>query len=295
MPPSSPHPAISNYDKWRQNKLSTYPLSPEQLITHIPNIDNLDSSIITQLSNNIAHHNFAFYRFEDPNQNTKYAVHTLATTLGLTRLDNNLCSDADNLTSIEVRENKGQHEYIPYTSRPLNWHTDGYYNADNDQINGVMLHCARPAFEGGMNYILDHDIAYILLRDENPAYIEALCHPNAMTIPANILNGETIRPEQSGPVFSYTTDGRIHMRYSARQRNIIWNNDEKTQEAVAFLRQLWESDSDYILNYTLHAGEGFVSNNVLHARTTFKDSDDADKKRLLFRGRYMDAVKTNYQ
>jgi len=141
-----------------------------------------------------------------------------------------------------------------------------------------------------MNFVLDHDIAYILLKDENPAYIDALCHPNAMTIPANILNGETIRPEQTGPVFSYTDDGRIHMRYSARLRNIIWREDETTQQAATFLRKVWESDSPYILSYKLNAGEGLISNNVLHARTTFNDYDDANKKRLLFRGRYFDAV-----
>lgn len=291
MTTSHPHPALSDYDNWRHDKLSAYPITPEQLITSIPNIDSLTPGVISQISKHIAQYNFAFYHFEDPLQNTKQAVHTLATTFGLTHLDNNICSDADNLTSIEVRENRGQHEYIPYTSRPINWHTDGYYNSKQEQINGVMLHCARPALEGGMNYILDHDIAYILLMDENPAYIDALCHPNAMTIPANILNEEIIRPEQTGPVFSYTPDGRIHMRYSARLRNIIWNDDETTQEAVAFLRTLWESDSPYILSYKLNAGEGFMSNNVLHARTSFKDHENPENKRLLYRGRYFDAAR----
>lgn len=290
---SKPHPATSNYDQWRQNKLAAYPLFPEQFIINIPDINALTPDIISQVSNNIAKHNFAFYRFNDSSQNNKYSVHSLATTFGLIRLNNNLCSDADNLTSIEVRENRGQHEYIPYTDRPLNWHTDGYYNSAHEQIHGVMLHCARPALEGGMNYVLDQDIAYILLKDVNPAYIEALSHPNAMTIPANILNGEVIRPEQTGPVFSYTDDGRIHMRYSARLRNIIWREDQATQEAVTFLRKLWDSDSPYIVNYKLNAGEGLISNNVLHARTTFKDYDDVEKKRLLYRGRYFDAARTS--
>ncbi|CAA6828103.1 MAG: Taurine catabolism dioxygenase [uncultured Thiotrichaceae bacterium] len=287
---SNPHPAISSYPEWRQSKLSTYPLLPEQLIIDIPDINGLTHNIISQMSKNITKHNFSFYRFENPDQNNKQAVHNLATNRGLIHVDNNLCSDADNLTSIEVRENRGQHEYVPYTSRPINWHTDGYYNADDKQIHGVILHCARPAIEGGMNYVLDHDIAYILLKDENPAYIDALCHPNAMTIPANILNGEIIRPEQTGPVFSYTRDRRIHMRYSARLRNIIWRDDDATQEALAFLRTLWESDSPYILSYKLQAGEGFISNNVLHARTTFKDHNNKEMKRLLYRGRFFDAV-----
>ena len=45
---------------------------------------------------------------------------------------------------------------------------------------------------------MDHDIAYILLRDANPDYIQALMHPNAFTIPANVLHGETMRPSSPG-------------------------------------------------------------------------------------------------
>ena len=180
--------------------------------------------------------------------------------------------------------------YESYTNKPLSWHTDGYYNLPEEQIYGMLLHCAQPALEGGESWLMDHEIAYILLRDTNPDYIHALMHPNAFTIPANILNGEIIRPEQSGPVFSVTAAGHLHMRYSARQRNVIWRDDPMTREAADFLLNLWQQDSPYKIRYTLQAGEGLLCNNVLHNRTAFKDSDDPTQTRLLYRGRYFDRV-----
>ncbi|MEE9351104.1 MAG: taurine catabolism dioxygenase TauD, partial [Thiotrichaceae bacterium] len=84
----------------------------------------------------MSQHNLALYRFLDSALRDKTAVHTLGKRLGLHRLDNNICADSDQLTSIEVRKNTGQHEYIPYSSRKLSWHTDGYYNTKEKQING---------------------------------------------------------------------------------------------------------------------------------------------------------------
>ena len=43
--------------------------------------------------------------------------------------------------------------------------------------------CASAA-TGGENALLDHEIAYLLLRDADPRYVAALMQPDAMTIPA---------------------------------------------------------------------------------------------------------------
>ena len=95
-----------------------------------------------------------------------------------------------------------------------------------------LLYCAQPAAEGGANELLDHEIAYIRIRDENPDWIRALMATDAFTIPRNSEGGEQIRPDHGGPVFSISpVDGSLHMRYSARQRNIIWKDDKATQEA----------------------------------------------------------------
>lgn len=281
---------LTAYQTWRNKKLSAYPLLPESLLVTIEDPENPSETEIVQLQHICHQHNLALYSFAQGDVRSKRHVHRLGHKVGLFRLDSNLCADEDSLTSLHVTSHAGQHDYIPYTNKPLSWHTDGYYNLPEEQIHGMLLHCAQPALEGGESWLMDHEIAYILLRDANPDYIHALMHPNAFTIPANILNGEIIRPEQSGPVFSITAAGHLHMRYSARQRNVIWRDDPMTREAADFLLNLWQQDSPYKIRYTLQAGEGLLCNNVLHNRTAFKDSDDPTQTRLLYRGRYFDRV-----
>ncbi|MCB1639680.1 MAG: taurine catabolism dioxygenase TauD, partial [Thiothrix sp.] len=82
--------------------------------------------------------------------------------------------------------------------------------------------------------------------------------------------------------------GSLHMRYSARQKNIHWRTDPATQAATALLLALWEQDSPWKLRHCLQAGEGVLCNNVLHCRTGFVDHDQAQQRRLLYRGRYTD-------
>ncbi|MGB1254525.1 MAG: TauD/TfdA family dioxygenase [Thiolinea sp.] len=276
------------YKKWRDWKLSAYPVDTGTLMTTINSSEAPSKMHIEPLLRTATLFNMAFYRLTGEQATSKNAVHQLATACGLRNINHNLCADADSLTSLQVTRHPGQHEYIPYTNRPLSWHTDGYYNRPEEQIHGMLLHCARPAAEGGTNVLMDPEIVYILLRETDPAYIETLMHPNAFTIPANISKGEIIRPEQSGPVFSVTANGNLHMRYSARQRNVKWRTDQITQKAEHFLLDLWEQESVYKIRHTLRAGEGVICNNVLHCRTEFKDPDN--KGRLLYRGRYIDRM-----
>jgi len=286
-----------SYQAWREHKLAHSPdyrqISSKHLFIDINNSHNPSKDEINNLLQACKTNSLALYRFTnsgDNNHSNKENVHQLAKQIGLNLLDDNLCSDDDSLTSITKTSHKGQHEYIPYSNKQLSWHTDGYYNVKDQQINGMLLHCAQPALEGGESLIMDHEIAYILLRDENPDFIKAFTDKNAMTIPANILDGNVIREAQTGPVFSINTVGGLHMRYSARKRNIEWKQTAPTLEAVAFLNELLDSDSPHIIKYTLQAGEGLICKNVLHRRTSFKDSDNTSKKRLLYRGRYFDFI-----
>ncbi|MEZ5453890.1 MAG: TauD/TfdA family dioxygenase [Thiothrix sp.] len=281
---------LETYQQWREKKLSAYPLSTESLLTPITTPESPSAAELERIQTTCRQHNMALYHFKQGDLRSKRSVHRLGASAGLYRLDNNLCADEDSLTSLHVTTHAGQHDYIPYTDKKLSWHTDGYYNLPEEQIHGMVLHCAQPAITGGESWLMDHDIAYILLRDTNPEWIAALTHPQAFTIPANILNGEVVRPEQSGPVFSITPAGNLHMRYSARQRNVIWRDDTATKEAEEFLLNLWQQDSPYKIRYTLRAGEGLICNNVLHCRTAFTDSDEPEQKRLLYRGRYYDRV-----
>jgi hypothetical protein len=111
-------------------------------------------------------------------------------------------------------------------------------------------------------------------------------HPEAMTIPPNVEEGAE-RPEQSGPVFLVDDHGTLHMRYTARKRNIQWRDDPLTRETVAALEELLASDSPYIFRHTLAPGQGYLCNNVLHTRGGFRDEGEG---RLLFRARYYDRI-----
>ena len=109
-----------------------------------------------------------------------------------------------------------------------------------------------------------------------------------MTIPANVEDGKEIRDAVTGPVFSVDKEsGRLHMRYSARKRNIEWRDDVMTQQVVERINELL-ADESITLKYRLNAGEGIVCNNVLHNRTGFEDSDE--QQRLMYRARYYDHI-----
>ncbi len=182
-----------------------------------------------------------------------------------------------------------QRGYIPYSQRAMNWHTDGYYNAPDQQILAMVLHCVRPADDGGVNQLMDPEIAYIRLRDENPDYIAALMAPEAMTIPENREPDGSVRPTSTGPVFFFDAAGHLAMRYTARSRSIAWRQDARTQQATRVLLDILHSDDPMILTTRMTAGQGVLCNNVLHNRTGF-DPDKTDSSRLLFRIRFHNRI-----
>jgi alpha-ketoglutarate-dependent taurine dioxygenase len=210
----------------------------------------------------------------------------LGARLGLGRLHANPLADEDGISSLEVAPEKSGRGYIPYSNRRLLWHTDGYYNAPEQRIRAFILHCVRPAATGGENRLLDPEIAYILLRDADPRYVDALSASDAMTIPANEEDPAAQRAAQTGPVFS-EEGGALHMRYTARTRSIEWRPDEATRAAVQYLRQILDGDSPYVFTLRLAGGQGLVCNNVLHDRSAFADGTPG---RLVYRARYLDRI-----
>ncbi len=278
------------YCVWREHKLASALSSTVASVLELDDATCLSDAERKALISRLASTNVVIYQLRDSADHGKQCIRLLGRQLGLEQLDNNLCADDDGITSIKVVENRREGEYIPYTNKRLNWHTDGYYNSPAEQIRGVILHCVRPARSGGENAFMDHEMAYIQLRDESPNYIQALMAPDAMIVPANIQKGREIRSQQSGPVFSVDAGGHLHMRYSARSRNIVWKSDATTQAAAKCLLNLFQSDSPYIFRHRLEAGQGVVSNNALHCRTEFDREGDSDQGRLLYRARYFDRV-----
>jgi alpha-ketoglutarate-dependent taurine dioxygenase len=276
-----------DYLRWREEKLARTPRRAEDLIVEVRDSRKLSDGEAREICRVCAIANMAVVASPLAGVADKDIPRLLGARLGLARLHSNRLADEDGISSLEVSPEKSARGYIPYSNRRLSWHTDGYYGAPEERIRAFILHCVRPAAEGGANRVLDPEIAYILLRDADPRYVAALSAPDAMTIPANEEDPAAQRGAQTGPVFSFD-GGALHMRYTARTRSIEWRADEATRAAVQFLKGILESKSPYVFTLRLAAGQGLVCNNVLHDRSAFTDS--AGEGRLVYRARYCDRI-----
>ncbi len=277
------------YQRWRERKLDAYPTDIGHIIHTIENPVKLADKERENLLKTSKKLNLVFYKFANDFNNIKEVLLALAPQLGLINLDDNLCSDQDKFSKLEDL-GSGRATYIPYTNKSLNWHTDGYYNDSEHRIRAFLMHCVCPANSGGENAFLDPEIAYIYLRDENHDYLKALMDPKVMTIPANEEAGRQIRPAQTGPVFLMDKKSQsIYLRYTARQKNIIWKDSMDVKNALSFLHELLQT-SPYIFKYRLKAGEGVVCNNVLHNRSAYEDSNANAEKRIFYRARFYNRI-----
>ena len=277
----------SAYQLWRDTKLTDYPEEIGNLVVEINNPHQLSNAEHQALIDLCKKTNMAIWSGLTGHDSDKNIIRDLGLCFGLERLDHNMCADNDAITSLTVQSDALHHGYIPYSNRPIAWHTDGYYNSLNQQIHGLLLHCVQPADKGGENDLLDHEIVYLLIREENPAYIQALMHPKAMTIPPNIVDGKILRPARSGPVFAIYPDGHLHMRYTDRTRSIEWRDDPLLEAAVGYMKDVLKTPSPWHFSGKLEAGQGLISNNVLHTRSGFSDQAH---HRLLYRARYFDRI-----
>lgn len=277
------------YRVWRERKLADLAAASGPVCVELRQTGAPSATELAAIGDACRRFNLCVYR--GPAGASREQVVALGERLGLRHLDDNLCAGEDRITSLEVSAAGRRGGYIPYTDRPLQWHTDGYYNGPDQQVRAVLLHCARPAAQGGLNEVLDVELIYIALRDRDPALVAALQHPRAMTIPANVEGGKLVRPARSGPVFSLApVSGALHMRYTARKRSIEWRDDADTRRAVAAIEELLGADTAGKMRIGLAAGEGLISNNCLHNRTGFVDSSEPQRTRLLYRARYYQRV-----
>lgn len=273
------------YQRWRDAKLKDYPRGLGDLVVEIDDPRRLTDSEHAALLERCRKANMALYAGRTGDDPDPEIPLSLGRRFGLQDLNRNWLADETGLTSLTVRHDGIRQQYIPYTNRAINWHTDGYYNAADRQIHALNLHVVQQAASGGENGLMDHEMAYLLLRERNPDYIRALMGPRVMTIPARIdEGGKVARREEPGPVFSITPAGDLHMRYTIRVNNVLWSDDPLAREALDALRDLLEGETPYKYRGRLESGMGLVSNNVLHDRAAF--SDDATHKRHYYRARY---------
>ena len=274
---------------WHEEKLAVYPRRAEELVVEVRDPRRLSTTERAALADRLRRANMAVYASACGALEDKEIARDLGRQFGLERLDPNWLADDDGVSSIAVREGEARGEFIPYTSRAIRWHTDGYYNPPERRIRAFVLHCVRSAADGGESLLLDHEIAYLMLRDENPEWIRALMQPGAMTIPERIEEGGVARAAQVAPVFSFDAgDGALHMRYTARTVSIGWAQDAAPAGAIKRLADWFAGDTPHALRLRLEAGMGVICNNVLHARAAF--SDAPARPRLLYRARYYDRI-----
>ncbi len=284
----------SAYAAWREAKLAAYPKSVEALRIRIEDLGNPSLAESAAIRKPCAAANMAVYDCGPIGSDRAYvrpAIRAFAAAFGLRTIETHRSQGCDGVVAIEMVAYGSRAGYIPYSNRPLSWHTDGYYNfhGPSDCVKAMVLHCVRDAAEGGVNALLDHEIAYIRLRDRDPAFIEALSHPEAMTIPAGEDGCGGPRPANTGPVFFVDLESNsLVMRYTARKRNVMWRRDSATHAAVRALEEVLQSDP-LLIRYKLRPGEGIICNNILHNRTGFTGSADGSG-RLLYRVRFHDRI-----
>jgi hypothetical protein len=279
------------YATWRQWKLDQYPSIKHDLCVPIKNPRAVTLMERSALLHRLRVANMVIYQCDAASGFCRQDLRSLAMQLGLNRLDGHLRADADRIATIQASDEAARQRYIPYTTKAINWHTDGYYNAPERTIRAFMLHCVRPAAQGGENTLLDPELVYIHLRDHCPNLLWRLFDPTVMSIPPNHENGRLIREQQSGPVFSIdAAGGSLHMRYTARQTHIAWGTENEAEAALNALRKAIDACEQYVTGCKLQSNQGIICNNVLHGRTAFKDDATGALNRLLYRARFYDRV-----
>jgi alpha-ketoglutarate-dependent taurine dioxygenase len=276
----------SAYRAWREQKLACYPASVKDILVDVADLARVTPAEHDAIVAACGRANMAIYRAPPTDEGaTRAALRAFGDRFGLRAVEDHRSAGADGIVSIEPVESGGRLGYIPYTDRPIAWHTDGYYNfhGPGHCVQAMLLHCVRDAPDGGENRLLDPEIAYIRLRDRDPALIAALTAPDAMTIPANVETDGRVRAENVGPVFFVDPSGALGMRYTARTRSIAWRDDGATRRAADALKEIL-ADDPMTLRVRMRPGEGLICNNVLHDRSGFASS--GQDRRLLYRIRY---------
>ena len=281
------------YRRWRATKLETAERMKGLDPVALGSLSAPTDSELSEIARRCDAVNFAHYATSGGGDSAAVAgdLRRFATTLGLRIAEAHRSAGDHGIVALEPSDAAGKRGYIPYSTKALNWHSDGYYNAPQDRICAFVLHCVRPApGSGGVNRLLDPEILYIRLRDDHRDFLRALLHPGAMSIPENREPDGRLRPESRGPVFFPDPEsGRMQMRYTARTRSIAWRDDRATLKAADWLRRHLDAGDPLGCTVRLDAGQGILNNNVLHDRTGF-DNDDHGAARLLYRVRFHNRI-----
>ncbi|MGI9310344.1 MAG: TauD/TfdA family dioxygenase [bacterium] len=286
----------SRYRRWRARKLSDARRALARPVVEIRDPSRLAATELAALRAQVAAINFALYRIADADADTDArnadalghgALKRLCRQVGLTELARNPFAHRSGVSEIRAASRGARRGYIPYTDRALNWHTDGYYNAPQQRIEAFAMHTVRAAPAGGENRLLDPEILYLLLRDRDAVAAAELFAPDALRVPPGTDADGGARPAHGGPVLSFGADRRLRMRCTLRRRHVEW----KSIAARGAIESILADDANpFILTRRLAAGEGIISNNVLHHRAAFA-APPGTRGRLVLRARFHQRIR----
>jgi len=272
-----------DYLKWRDEKLAAYPENVGGLVVELGDMTAITAAEKSKILEIVERANMCVYTAGSAELDMNSML-ALGKQLGVTNTD----KSARHAQSDELTDSGILNRAIPFSTRHCNWHTDATYYGSDKTIQALFLLCKRPAVEGGSNKVLDHEVLYIQLRDKDPDALAVLMNRNCFNY-RNPATGE-INPNLGGRVFWTNADGHLCHRFSFRKTDMAWSEESDVAAARKALESLISNESEYVIEGRLESGMGLISNNVLHTREKLVDSDDAAKKRLLFRARFYDRV-----
>lgn len=272
-----------DYKKWREEKLAAYPENVGDLVVELADMTAITDAEKSRILELVELANMCVYTAGAAELSSD-ALLTLGVQLGVTDTD----KSTRHPKSDELTDSGILNKAIPFSTRHVRWHTDATYYGSNKTVQALFLLCKRAALEGGSNKVLDNEILYILLRDKEPEALATLMEKDCFNY-KNPKTGE-ISQHLGGRVFWTNPDGHLCHRFSFRKMDMAWPEDSDVLAARDCLESLILNESGYVIEGRLESGMGLISNNVIHTREKLVDSDDASKKRLLFRARYYDRV-----
>lgn len=275
--------STDDYLKWRDEKLAAYPTTVGDLVVELGDMTALTAAERAKVMETVERANMAIYTAGSAELGMDSLL-ALGRQLGVTRTD----KSARHAQSDELTDSGILNRAIPFSTRHCNWHTDATYYGSDNTIQALFLLCKRPAPEGGSNKVLDHEMLYIHLRDQEPGALEVLMRKDCFNY-RNPATGE-IDTSRGGKVFWTGADGHLCHRFSFRKTDMAWSDESDVAAARKVLESMISDASPHVLEGRLESGMGLISNNVLHTRERLVDSDDPAQKRLLFRARFYDRV-----
>lgn len=180
-------------------------------------------------------------------------------------------------------------EAIPVskTKASTGFHTDSTAVEYSPDIVGLL--CLQPAYKGGESQLANAADLYNWMNKHYPEDVKILSQPIIRDVitPGTVNSPETIRKNKF-PVLNFSSDA-FRFRY---MRYWITTGYEKSNTPVPQgLNQALDridkylSVNEHLLTFNMERGDMLFVNNafICHSRTSFEDSPDADKKRMLVR------------